>query len=30
MTPMAPSVDMLRGAPSLTALSGADQSRIRQ
>ena len=30
MNPMAPSVDMLRGAPSLTALSGADESRIRQ
>ena len=30
MNPMAPSVDMLRGAPSLTVLSGADESRIRQ
>ena len=30
MPPMAPSVDMLRGAPSLTPLSGADESRIRQ
>ena len=30
MNPMAPSVDMLRGAPSLTPLSGADESRIRQ
>ena len=30
MNPMAPSVDMLRGAPSLTALSGADESRIRE
>lgn len=30
MNPLAPSVDMLRGAPSLTALSGADESRIRQ
>ena len=30
MNPMAPSVDMLRGAPSLTARSGADESRIRQ
>ena len=30
MNPMAPSVDMLRGAPSLTALSGAAESRIRQ
>ena len=30
MNPLAPSVDMLRGAPSLTALSGADEARIRQ
>ena len=30
MNPLAPSVDMLRGAPSLTVLSGADESRIRQ
>lgn len=30
MTPMAPSVDMLRGAPSLTALSSADTARIRR
>lgn len=30
MTPMAPSVDMLRGAPSLSTLSGADEARIRQ
>ena len=30
MNPMAPSVDMLRGAPSPAAVSGADQARIRQ
>ncbi|MFN4297620.1 MAG: rod-binding protein [Brevundimonas sp.] len=27
---MAPSVDLLRGAPGLTTLSGADTARIRQ
>jgi peptidoglycan hydrolase FlgJ len=30
MNPLAPSVDMLRGAPSLTALSGGDEARIRR